>query len=647
MKEPPENQRIIYQFGRFVLDPQEKTLLIDGQPIHLPAKEFETLLLLVENNGRVLSKEEMLEKIWPGTYVEENNLAKYVSRLRKLLNSGGEVTIETLPKHGYRFSAEVSQILQPAEETILEKRTVRRVTVAYQKDDDDQLLPTEVRRKQLPGSRRRNYLFGLLIGGMFLALLGALLYFRVANKSKPTGNVSAVRSVAVLPFKPVGADGGDEYLRLGLTDALITKLSGMKQIVVRPTSAVRNYGTQDPLAAGRDLSVDVVVDGNVQKIGQRIRVTVQLVNVRDGAVLWGGKFDEQFTDIFRLQDAISEQVARTLEPALTGAEKTSLAKHYTTNTEAHDAYVRGRFFWNRRTPNDLKEAIKHFNQAVAKDQKYALAYAGLADAYSLLADYSAASPKDSYEKAREAGLKALELDDNLAEAHTSLAYVKMYYYWDWGGAESGYQRAMALNPNYATAHQWYSEYLTAMGRFDEALREIRRAKEIDPLSPIINAGEVWILYFARRYDEAIAQGLKVAAMNPEFAEIHEYLKRCYDQKGMYYEAVAARQTRRKLAGLDPVETATLRDAAAANNRETYWRKRLEQEIDDARREKPASFDMAEIFAQLGETEKAFEWLEKGYEERNYSMMYLKVAPNLDSLRSDSRFENLLRRIGVS
>ena len=647
MKEASENKRIIYQFGRFILDPQEKTLLIDGQPIHLPAKEFETLLLLVKNNGRVLSKEEMLERIWPGTFVEENNLAKYVSRLRKLLSSGGEITIETLPKHGYRFSAQVDELIKPAEETVLEKRTVRRVTVAYQKDDDDQLLPTEVSRKQLSGGLSRNYLFGFLIGGVLLALLGAVLYFRVANKSDPPGTTSAVRSVAVLPFKPVGGDGDDDYLRLGLTDALITKLSSMKQIVVRPTSAVRNYGTQDPLVAGRDLSVDAVLDGNVQQIGQRIRVTVQLVNVRDGTVLWGGKFDEQFTDIFRLQDAISEQVARTLEPELTGTEKTSLAKHYTTNTEAHDAYVRGRFFWNRRTPGDLKEAIKHFNGAVTKDDRYALAYAGLADAYSLLADYSAASPKESYEKAREAALKALELDDNLAEAHTSLAYVKMYYYWDWKGAESGYRRAMALNPNYATAHQWYSEYLTAMGRFDEALAEIRRAKEIDPLSPIINAGEVWILYFARRYDEAIAQGVKVVALNPEFAEIHEYLKRCYDQKGMYREAVAARQMRRKLAGLNPAETATLRAAAAATNRETYWRKRLEQEMEDARREKPAAFDMAEIFAQLGEAEKAFEWLEKGFQERTYTMMYLKVAPNLDSLRSDSRFANLLRRIGVS
>lgn len=644
MKDPAENQRFIYQFGKFVLDPQERTLLADGKPIRLPAKEFETLLLLVENNGRALSKEEMLQTLWPGTFVEENNLAKYVSLLRKLLNSGDEITIETLPKHGYRFSAEVTQGLQAAQETILEKRTVKRVTLTYHEDDEDKLVPAHLEGKERVS--RQRYLFGFLIAGLLLlAVVVGIFYLR--DTSNQPMNLAGTRSLAVLPFKPVTAEDGDEYLKLGLTDALITKLSSLKHVVVRPTSAVRNYGTQEPLTAGRELGVDVVVDGNVQQIGQQIRVTVQLVNVRDGRLLWGGKFDEKFTDIFSVQDAISEQVARTLELQLTGEEKSLLAKRYTTNAEAHRAYVRGRFFWNRRTPHDLKEAIKHLNEAVAKDPTYALAYAGLADAYSLVADYSAVSAKESYQKAREAALKALALDGNLAEAHTSLAYVKMYHYWDWEGAESGYRRAMALNPNYATAHQWYSEYLTAMGRFDEALTEVRRAKEIDPLSPIVNAGEVWILYFARRYDEAIQQGLKIAEMSPEFAEIHEYLKRCYDQKGMYREAIAARQTRRKLAGLDPVETGTLRAAAEAASAETYWEKRLEQETQDARQEKPASFDMAEIFAQLGDRENAFDWLEKAYEEHHYALMYLKVAPNLDLLRSDPRFANLLRRVRLA
>lgn len=324
-----------------------------------------------------------------------------------------------------------------------------------------------------------------------------------------------------------------------------------------------------------------------------------------------------------------------------------LAKRYTTNADAHDAYVRGRFFWNRRTADDLKEAIKHFNEAVEKDPNYALAYAGLADAYSLLADYDGALPKDAYPKAKEAAMKALELDAELAEAHTSLAYVKMFYYHDWQGAQDGYRRAIALNPNYATARHWYSEYLTAMGRFDEAFVEVRRAKEIDPLSPGVNAQEVWILFYARRFDESIERGRGIAEMNPEFAEIYDPLKRCYDQKGMYREAIAARQARRKLAGWDANETSALMEAASTSESAVYWKKRREQEIEEGRNEPPMPFEMALIYAQLGEKDLAFEWLDKATENRAYPVMMLGVTPDIDPLRSDPRFDDLMRRIGLS
>ena len=486
--ETGENKRFVYEFGKFVLDPKEKTLFADGVPLHLPAKEFETLLLLVENNGKALTKDEMMHVIWQDAFVEESNLAKQISRLRKLFNRNGEQLIETLPKHGYRFSADLRLVAnEPDAPVTVEKRIIKRLAVTYQEDSNDNLLPAEVNEKQRTEMPRRSFLRFFLIAFVLLAaavIISYFSYFRSPHISNQPENVSAVRSIAVLPFKSVGVEqDGDEYLRLGLTDSLITKLSNLKQIVVRPTNAVRKYEAQDPLAAGRELGVDVVLDGNVQRIGQQIRVTVQLISVRDGKLLWGGKFDEKFTDIFSVQDAISEQAAHSLELKLSGEEKSLLAKRYTTNPDAHDAYVRGRFFWNRRTTADLKEAIKYFNEAVEKDPNYALAYAGLADAYSLLADYDGALPTDAYPKAKEAAAKALELDDELAEAHTSLSYVKMFYYHDWQGAQDGYRRAIALNPNYATARHWYSEYLTAMGRFDEAFAEARRAKEIDPLSP--------------------------------------------------------------------------------------------------------------------------------------------------------------------
>ena len=645
--EGTDDKGVIYEFEGFVLDPKERTLTVNGAPIHLPAKEFDTLLYLVENSGRALTKDELISAVWRDTFVEEVNLAKQISRLRKVLNSRGAELIETIPKHGYRFKATDLRVREPdpLEPLIVEKRSVKRLKVAYPHESSE----PRPNPKLSGESHVRRWRAPVLIAafGILTLLAFGFAYMWFDSGPDPSGITGNVRSVAVLPFKPVGAENHDEHLSLGLTDAVITKLSHLKQVVVRPTNAVRNYGSHDPLAAGRELGVDVVLDGNIQRIEQQIRVTVQLVSVRDGRLIWGGKFDEEFTDIFALQDAISDQVARAIEPGLTREERTLVAKRYTANPDAQKAYVRGRILWNRRTGRDLAESIKFFNEAIERDPNYALAYSGLADANSLLADYSQVLPSESYGKARDAALKALELDENLAEGHTSLAYANMYYYWDWPAVDAGYRRAIELNQNYATAHQWYSEYLAAMGRFDEALSELRRAREIDPLAPVINAGEVWILYFARRYDEAIEAGRKVQESNPDFAEINEYLKRCYDQKGMYREAIDARQMRRKLVGIDPTETPAIKRAGEAKDHASYWRSRLEQEIDDAKREPPYPFDMAEIYAQVGDKDKAFEWLQKAYERRTYLMMYLKVAPNLDPLRDDPRFHEMLRGVGLS
>lgn len=639
--EEVDDKGFTYEFGNFVLDPSEKTLLANGSPVHLALKEIETLLVLVEHNDHALSKDEMISAIWPDSFVEEGNLAKQISRLRKVLNQNGHQYIETLPKRGYRFSAGdlrrvAKKFGQPA---VIEKRTIKRIGIEVEREP-------ESGGRELPPAKPPRFRSMVIAGILLILGLSAAAIYWLSRPPQPGPNAAAIKSLAILPFKAVTADGEDEYLRLGLTDAVVTKLSNLKQIVVRPTNSVRKYvGDHDPLVAGRELGVDVVLDGNVQRIDQQIRVTVQLINVSDGRSLWGGTFDERFTDIFSVQDAISAQVAAAIEPGLTGAEKSLLAKRYTTNADAHQAYVRGRLLWNRRTANDLRAAISSFDEAIEKDPNYALAYAGLADAYSLLSDYAGAAPDEAYPKAKAAALKALELDDQLAEAHTALAYVNMYYYWDWQGAENEYRRATSLNPNYASAHQWYAEYLTAMGRFDEALAQTRRAKEIDPLSPIINAGEVWTLYFARRYDEAIERGKAIADANPQFAEIHEYLKRCYDQKEMYAEAIAARQQRRKLVGVESAETDTLKQAASSDKKD-YWKKRLEQELAEARNEPPAVFNIAEIYAQLGEKDLAFEWLEKAVARRHYEIMYLRVAPNLDPLRSDARFEQLLKRVGL-
>jgi DNA-binding winged helix-turn-helix (wHTH) protein/TolB-like protein len=628
------NKRFVYEFGKFVLDPNQRTLFSEGVPLHLQTKEFETLLLLVENNGRALSKDEMIATVWDNAFVEEGNLSKQISRLRKIFNDNGGARIETLPKHGYRFSAEVNQILQPAGETILEKRTVKRLTVKL--EEDPETLPL------LPAAKTQSRLLPILGIAVILSAVAAVWLW--SNSKTP----ARINSIAVLPLRPLTTDDSSKTLGLGLTDTLIMKIGSLRQTIVRPISAVTPYADapEDSLEIGKKLDVDAVLEGTIQQSDGRVRFNVRLLRVESGEQVWAEQFESDAAQIFDLQDRLTAQTAQALKLKLGAAENEQIAKRFTNSTEALDAYLKGRYFWNRRTHADLKAAIDYFSDAIEKDPTYALAYAALADAHSLHADYNGAPANEAYPKAKDAALKALELDDELAEAHTSFAYVRMSYYWDWQGAEDGYRRAISLNPNYATAHQWYAEYLTAMGRFDEALAETRRAREIDPLSPIINAGEVWTLYFARRYDEAIERGRRIAEMNPQFAEIHEYLKRCYDQKGMYREAITARQTRRKLVGLHATENAVLKDAASADNATDYWKKRLEQEIEEGRSESLEAFNMAEIYAPLSEKDIAFEWLEKAIKNRDYEVMYLRVAPNLDPLRADPRFADALRRVGL-
>jgi TolB-like protein/DNA-binding winged helix-turn-helix (wHTH) protein/Tfp pilus assembly protein PilF len=645
----------LYEFGPFRLDPAEHVLLRDGEPVALRPKEFAVLVALVENHGHALTKEELLKGVWSGQLVEEGNINRQISALRRALGetTGGPQYVETIPKVGYRFVAPVRETRDRGADVVIERHTVARIVTEEEEvaNGGGELEPSP-EPKALPASGEKdvNRRRGLALVAAAVLLVGltlALAYAWSSRKSQETKTVAAVRSLAVLPFKPIGAGEEDEYLGLGMADALITKLSNIREINVRPTSAVRKYDSpdQDPVAAGRELRVEAVIEGSVQRVGDRIRVTVQLVSARDGAPLWAEKFNEQFTNIFAVQDRISEQAARALTLTLSGAEQELLAKRYTENSEAHELYLKGRYFWNKRTMEGLKKGISYFSEAVKKDPAFALAYVGLADSYSLLSDYGWLPPNEAYPRAKEAAEKALKLDDQLAEAHTALASIKVGYDWDWSDAESEYRRAIELNPNYETAHQWYAEYLSGMGRHQEAIAEIRRAREINPASLIINAVEVSVLCIAREYDQGISQGQKALEMDPQFAEVYGYLRRCYEQKGMYKEAIFARQMRRKLAGLDAGETAALREAAAATSARVYWQKRLEQEMAELKQELDTAFDLAEIYAQLGEKDQAFAWLERAYEGRSFMMLYLKSAPNLDPLRSDPRYADLLRRIG--
>ena len=524
------------------------------------------------------------------------------------------------------------------------------------KDLKHELEPTEPDSRSLgvaPNARAEktavsHLVMALSIVCVLAGLGGLLFYFAVGGGPKPRPSTTGPKKIAVLPFRSLSTDQDDEYLGLGLSDTLITRLSNIRQIVVRPTSAVRKYAGRevDPLAVGSEQHVDAVLEGSVERAGDRLRVTVRLINLKDKRPVWGRTFNEKLTDILTVQDQISERLALELAVNLTGEEKRDLTKRYTDDAEAYQLYLKGRYLWNKRTAGDLKKSVASFEQAVEHDPRFALAYAGLADSYNLLSDYESLPAEETYPQAKAAAAKALELDGELAEARTSLAYIEAFYEWDWARAEMQFKSAIELNPNYATAHQWYAEYLSAMGRTREALTEIKRAEELDPVSLIIGAVEAWILYFAHDYDSAIAKCLKVIEMDPNFAEAYEYLKRAYDQKGMYREAIAARQTRRRILGRDARETSALRVAASATTSRVYWKKRLEQEIEESKQEELSAFEMAEIFAQLGDKDRALDWLVKAHAQRHFMIMYLKVAPNLDPLRSDPRFADLVGRVGL-
>ena len=520
----------LYQFGPFSVDVAERLIWREGRPVTLPPKAFELLLVLVENRGHLLEKEELMRRLWPDTFVEEANLSNNISLLRKALTEDdGHRYIETVPRRGYRFVAAVEELAGGPVELIVEERARATLTLAEESTDSAQPASpwlTGSRAKRLTG-------WGMAALALLAGGIAAAYYYR----GRPAPAPAPIRSIAVLPFKPLVADSRDEAFELGMADTLITRLSNMRQVVVRPISAVRRYTglEQDPVAAGREQRVEAVLEGSFQRSGERIRVTVRLLKVGDGTALLTYKCEEQCTDLFAVQDAIAERVAAALALKLTGDERQLLAKHHTDNPEAYQLYVKGRFYWNKRLPQSVVgKAIEHFERAIALDPNYALAHAALAECYVI--PNSRANLEERLPLARAAAMKALEIDGTLGEAHAALAQVEAVS-WNWSASERGFKRAIELSPNYAPARLSYAELLSRLGRHEEAMREIKLAQELDPLSSIINAKVGYFLTMARRYDEAIEQYKKTLEMDPNFVLAQVWLADTYIHKGMYEEAI--------------------------------------------------------------------------------------------------------------
>ncbi|HEY0593403.1 MAG TPA: tetratricopeptide repeat protein, partial [Thermoanaerobaculia bacterium] len=427
--------------------------------------------------------------------------------------------------------------------------------------------------------------------------------------------------------------------------------ANIRQVTVRPTSAVRKYAAasarRDPVAAGRELAVDSVLEGSVQRSGDRVRVTLQLIRIPEGTPLWSGTFDERFTDIFSVQDSVADQVIEALELTLTARERVRLERRETTDVDAYEAYLRGRFFWNKRTEEGFTRAVEHFTRAIELDPLYAQAYVGLADCYNLFNNYDLAPATETAPKAKAAALKALEIDPESAEAYTSLALVQEVWDFDQIAADRSYRRAIELNPNYSTAHHWYGLFLVQMGRSDDAIAHLHRAKELDPLSNIIGVGLAWAYYFARRYDGAIEIAEKLIAVAPDFWPAHLVLGWACEQTGRVDEARQEFTRAIELSGGNTLPTASLAHLHAVSGDEAAATRMLGEIDARSRRRYVSSFFPAVIYAGLGRREEAFAWLERAHRERAYWLISIHVNPWFDPLRDDPRFHDLERRLGFT
>ena len=615
-----------YDLGDFRLDSRSRLLTRGGAVVPLKRKAVETLLVLVERRGEVLEKEELMRLLWPDTFVEEANLTQNIYLLRKVLGAGA---IETVPRRGYRFTAPVREWSEPLAEVVVRESTEAHVVI-----DEEEVTTPRV-------SRRTLRLAAVAAIVIVIAAVAVIRRNVDARQSEP------IDSIAVLPFHSIGA--ADTTLGMGMADTLITKLSASGRLIVRPTSSVLRYADarRDISNAGRDLGVDSLLDGSIQRQDDRLRVTVRLIRTSDGTALWAGQFDERVTDIFAMQDSIAEKVISALALQLSPEQQQRMARRPTGNTDAYQLYAKGRFFWSKRTEEGLRKSIEYFQRAIEIDPLYALAYAGLADAYVQLPGYGPTASMEVYPKAKAAATRALELDGSLAEAHNATAGVLSYFEWNWQAAEDEYRKAIALEPSFAIAHQRLGVQLAAMNRPAEALRELERARELDPQSLIINALVGFAYFENRQFDRAIAELRETIEMDPHFPPAHEFLAHVHEARGNQEAAFAEFTEWRRLVGDPPERLEALRAAFAAKGQRGFDETRLRFLLEDARHQRVQSTDVAMLYSRLGDRERALAWLERAVEQHEGEVLWIQALPDYATVRSDARFAGIAKRINLT
>jgi DNA-binding winged helix-turn-helix (wHTH) protein/TolB-like protein/Flp pilus assembly protein TadD len=615
------------------MDTCQRLLMRNEEVVPVTPKAFDTLLVLVERSGKVVEKSELMNLLWPDTFVEEGNLTFNISTLRKALgrNSENGQYIETIPRRGYRFVASV--------------REVKTETADFSVAEDERWQAAANEQKTATKTESQWWHKKTLVAFMVPSTLAISLAI-FWNLQMHVSKAGTIGSIAVLPFRQLGAEKDQDYLGAGIADWLVIRLNSLEKLVVRPTSSVLKYSAAalDPQRVGRELKVDAVLDGRFQRTADRIRVTLELLRVSDSATLWADGFEEDFGDIFVVQDSIAERVVRALSLKLSGEEKRRLVRRYTDNTEAYQLYLRGRYFWNKRTGESIKKSVSYFDQAIGKDPNFALAHDGSADAYYILGVYGVLPTKESAPKAKASARRALEIDGSLSEARTTLAAITSSYDWDWSGAESQFKTALESNPNYATAHQWYAEHLARTGRLHEAVAEARKAEELDPASPLTSAIVGTTFYRARQYDRALEQLEKTLDMDPDFASTHFHLGMTCVQIKMYERAIWHFEKLTTLWGRNPQLLALLGYGRAVAGERNGAKDILDELNNLSKQQYVSPLSMALVYIGLDEKNQAFNWIEKAYEDRVFWLSYLKVEPFFDPLRSDPRFTSLLRRM---
>jgi len=626
-----------YEFGRFRLKTAERILLREGELVPLTPKVFDILITLVENRGQVVAKDDLMKRVWPSTYVEEGNLTQNISLLRKALGEspGGVQFIETVPRRGYRFVGDINEAWDGAPlkvPTDPPPQAAETDTVSHQNKLNSSpvvSIPTETHR--FPWLKRTPK-FALMAGVVVVAIVG-LVYF-TSGKAE---NGDAIQSIAVLPFVDESSDPDAQYINDKIAESLINSLSKLPQLRVVPRSVVAGYKGKeiDPRKVGQELNVRAVVTGRLRRHGDIISIQADLIDLENVAQLWGQHYDHKLSDVLLVQDDISRDIFENLRLKLNVDEKKQL--------EAYGLYLKGRNAWNKRTGDALLQAIDFFNQAIKIDANNSASYAGLADCYNMLVVYGRLEPKEGFPKAKEAALKALEIDESSAEAHASLAFIHFRWDWDRAATEREFQTAIRLKPAYAPAHQWYSSYLVAVERFDEAIAAAKRTQELEPLSFVASSHLGWIYYLSGRNDEAVEQCKKILELDPSSFPARRYLGLAYEAKGQYDEAIAEFQRGVKLSG-SPLMLALLGHAYAASGKRTDAQQVLTdlQQLQDQRYVSP--YTVAAIYAGLGDKEQTFKWLEAAVEIRDIWLMNMKVDPVFAKLRTERKFTDILARI---